>query len=125
MMKVFSRWLHFRWRQRLLLISVLAASILFNFFTPNTAAQSTTSGKDKRSAKVEARRQKALRIEMIDSYARWLSYEVGDIVTHDEVSVFKRLTTDDQREEFIQQFWERRNPELGSLENRFKQSFYL
>ncbi len=62
--------------------------------------------------------------EMINPYLWWVSCEVGYIITSQEKSVFKGLRTDDEREEFIEQFWERRNPEPGSLENIFKQNYY-
>ncbi|MDR3678303.1 MAG: GWxTD domain-containing protein [Acidobacteriota bacterium] len=65
-----------------------------------------------------------MRTEFINPYGMWLSFEVRDIITSEEVAVLKSLRTDDEREEFIQQFWERRNPEPGSLENKFKQDFY-
>jgi len=32
------------------------------------------------------------------------------IITGEERAAFKKLTTDDEREQFIENFWERRNP---------------
>ena len=54
----------------------------------------------------------------------WLNGEIVYIITDEERSIFKRLTTDEERDRFIEQFWQRRNPEPGSFENRFKQEFY-
>src|SRR5208282_443624 len=54
----------------------------------------------------------------------WLDEEVGYIITPEERAAFKHLRTDDEREQFIQQFWERRNPYPGSPENKFEEEYY-
>ena len=41
-----------------------------------------------------------------------------------ERAAFKKLSTDDEREQFIEQFWERRNPNPGNPENEFKEEYY-
>jgi GWxTD domain-containing protein len=102
---------------------LLLAILVLLVHIPSATPQSASPAKGNLT-KEELRRQKAVRNEFIDPYAEWLWFEVGDIVTAEEVSVFKRLTTDDERENFIAQFWERRNPEPGSLENKFKQNYY-
>jgi len=105
------------------LLPLLLAILVLLVYIPGAASQSAPPAKGQLT-KEELRRQKALRIEMIDPYAAWLRFEVGYIITDEEASVFKRLTTNAERENFIEQFWERRNPEPGSLENKFKQSYY-
>jgi GWxTD domain-containing protein len=57
-------------------------------------------------------------------YQRWLSEEVPYLVTIEERADFKKLNTDEEREQFIQQFWERRNPKPGSAENVFREEYY-
>ena len=57
-------------------------------------------------------------------YWRWLQEEVPYIVTDQERVAFKKLTTDDERESFIETFWERRNPNPSSPENEFKEEYY-
>ena len=74
--------------------------------------------------KEEKKRQKAIQKEMESPYKRWLSEEVPYIITDEERSAFKKLTTDDEREQFIEAFWERRNPNPGSPENEFKEEYY-
>lgn len=70
-------------------------------------------------------RQKRLIVKkMVDPYYSWLNGEVVYLITPSERAAFKHLTTDDEREQFIEQFWERRNPEPGSPENKFKQEYY-
>ena len=60
-----------------------------------------------------------------DEYKRWLDEEVQWIIIPDERQAFKRLSNDEERDEFIRQFWVRRNPNLDSAENKFKEEHYL
>lgn len=75
-------------------------------------------------SKEEKRRQKALRKEMESAYNKWIQQEVPYIITDEERSAFKKLTTDEEREQFVEQFWERRNPNPGSAENEFREEYY-
>ncbi len=58
------------------------------------------------------------------AYDRWLKEDVTYIITDTERAAFRALTTDEEREQFIQQFWERRNPTPGSAENPFQIEHY-
>jgi GWxTD domain-containing protein len=77
-----------------------------------------------KQSKAEKRRQKAIQKEMESPYKKWLSEEVPYIITGEERASFKKLTTDDEREQFIEAFWERRNPNPNSPENEFKEEYY-
>jgi GWxTD domain-containing protein len=57
-------------------------------------------------------------------WQKWLNEDVVYIIAYDEALAFQRLKTDEEREHFIEQFWERRNPTPGSAENRFKEEHY-
>jgi GWxTD domain-containing protein len=43
-------------------------------------------------------------------YVRWLNEDVVYIITDEERAAFQRLATDEEREKFIGQFWQRREP---------------
>lgn len=58
------------------------------------------------------------------SYSKWLNEEVVYIIDDAERAAFQKLTTDQERDHFIEQFWERRNPAPGSSANKFKQEHY-
>jgi GWxTD domain-containing protein len=75
-------------------------------------------------SKAEKRRQKAIQKEMEGAYKKWLEEEVPYIITNEERAAFKKLSTDDEKEQFIEGFWERRNPNPGSPENEFKEEYY-
>jgi GWxTD domain-containing protein len=59
-----------------------------------------------------------------ERYKKWLKEEVVWIVTDRERKEFRNLTSDQQRDEYIAAFWERRNPTPGSAHNSFKQEHY-
>ena len=57
-------------------------------------------------------------------YQKWLDEEVVYLISADERRAFLRLTTDDERQQFIEQFWLRRDPTPGTEENEFKEEMY-
>ena len=91
---------------------------------PLNGGQQDDKESSNKVSKAEKRRQKALRQEMETPYKKWLSEEVPYIITNEERAAFKKLSTDDEREAFIENFWERRNPNPGSPENEFKEEYY-
>jgi GWxTD domain-containing protein len=80
--------------------------------------------KKEKADKAERRRQKEAQKENESAYKNWISQEVPYIITDEEKKSFKNLTTDDEKEQFIEAFWERRNPNPGSPENEFKEEYY-
>jgi len=58
------------------------------------------------------------------SYKEWLERDVAYFITKEERTAFLKLATDDARDQFIQNFWELRNPTPGSAENKFKDDVY-
>lgn len=59
-----------------------------------------------------------------EKYRRWLNEEVVYIISEEERKAFLRLPSDDAREEFIQEFWEARNPVRGTGRNPVKEEHY-
>jgi GWxTD domain-containing protein len=59
-----------------------------------------------------------------DRYAKWLSEDVVYIIDDAERGTFQSLTSDAERDKFIEQFWERRNPTAGAANNAFKTEHY-
>lgn len=57
-------------------------------------------------------------------YHKWLNEDVRWIITDQERHDFMKLATDDQRDQFVVDFWERRNPTPGSKTNAFKEEHY-
>lgn len=57
-------------------------------------------------------------------YKRWLDNDVAYIITSEEKKAFKALTTDDERENFIENFWRRRDPNPDTEENEYREEYY-
>ena len=57
-------------------------------------------------------------------YRKWLNEDVAYIITDQERAAFKTLQTDDEHEQFITDFWKRRDPTPGTPENEFKEEHY-
>jgi len=71
-----------------------------------------------------AAKRKGFVQETYPSYQKWLDEDVRYIITDQERADFKKLTTDDKRDKFVEAFWERRNPTPKSSENPFKEEHY-
>ena len=78
----------------------------------------------KLTAKQERRRIEKLRKELRGPFKRWLDEDVRYIITGDERKVFVQLSTDEERENFIESFWMRRDPTPDSMENEYKEEHY-
>jgi GWxTD domain-containing protein len=66
----------------------------------------------------------AQRQKLEKSYKDWLEHDVVYLITNEERDAFLKLTSDDARDKFIQQFWAIRNPNPGSPENTYKDEIY-
>ena len=56
-------------------------------------------------------------------YSKWLNEDVAYIIDQAERTAFLGLTTNEERDKFVEQFWERRNPTPGAP-NKFKEEHY-
>ena len=54
----------------------------------------------------------------------WLECDVVYIITDAERNAFLNLHTNDAREAFISEFWDRRSPDPGAAENAFKEEHF-
>jgi len=62
--------------------------------------------------------------EFANPYEKWINQEVVYIVTDEERASFLALATDLARDNFIEQFWLKRDPKPGTAVNEFKQEHY-
>jgi GWxTD domain-containing protein len=76
------------------------------------------------SEKEQRKRNEKLRKELETPYKKWLDEDVAYIITDEERAAFKRLQTDEEREQFIEQFWLRRDPTPDTVENEYKEEHY-
>ena len=76
------------------------------------------------SEKELRKREEKLRKELMTPYRKWLNEDVAYIITDEERKAFSRLANDEEREQFIEQFWLRRDPTPDSVENEYKEEHY-
>lgn len=57
-------------------------------------------------------------------YKKWLDNDVAYIITDQEKKAFKALATDEERENFIENFWRRRDPNPDTEENEYREEYY-
>lgn len=71
-----------------------------------------------------AKKQKALERELAGPWKKWMNEDVTYIITDEERQAFKRLKTDEERQQFVEQFWLRRDPTPDTEENEYKEEHY-
>ncbi len=99
-----------------------------------TDAPATESSKDKSgqvdplkrplNEKEKKANEKRFKQEVSGSYKKWLDQDVAWIITDEERSAFKQLSNDEERDQFIEAFWQRRDPTPDTIENEFKEEHY-
>jgi GWxTD domain-containing protein len=79
----------------------------------------------KKTEKQQAEKKKAADKEKLKSvYKRWIDEDVRWIITDEERKVFNNLKNDDEREQFIEQFWFRRDPDPDTDVNEYREEYY-
>src|ERR1700751_4271796 len=76
------------------------------------------------SRKEQKKRDKKTLRELGNGQRRWLQEDVLYIITKEEREAFLRLSTNEERDQFIETFFDRRNPAPESGENTFKEEHY-
>ena len=89
---------------------------------PNEPARETIA--KPMSEREKKKREDKLRKELEGPFKKWLNEDVFYIITDEERASFRRLTTDEERESFIESFWLRRDPSPDTQENEFKEEHY-
>jgi GWxTD domain-containing protein len=111
---------------------VLAGVLALGFTAVSRAQDKDSKGSEsqtdplKRSIPEKQRKAnaKALKIELSKTYKKWLDEDVRWIITDEEKSAFMQLSNDEERDQFIEAFWQRRDPTPDTEENEFKEEHY-
>ena len=98
----------------------------------NQAASDSSQGQGqeadplKRSITEKQKKQnaKSLKQELSKTYKKWMDEDVRWIITDEERAAFKQLSNDEERDQFIEAFWQRRDPTPDTVENEFKEEHY-
>lgn len=117
------------------LVGITVASLV-TFPLPAQNSSSSSSGDSSSSTsapetvakpltkKQIAKKQKQLEKELMGPWKKWLNEDVVYIITDEEKQAFKRLKTDEERQQFVEAFWQRRDPTPDTEENEYKEEHY-
>jgi len=75
-------------------------------------------------AKRKKQQMKDFSKEIKGSYKKWLEEDVVWIISDEERAAFKQLSNDEERDNFIEAFWQRRDPTPDTEENEYKEEHY-
>src|SRR5713101_7123396 len=101
-------------------ISLSAVSLLRAQDAPKTDKDKQATEKAQEKKKSDRKLLK----ELATPYKKWLDEDVKYIITDEERKAFLQLATNEEREQFIEQFWLRRDPTPDTVENEFKEEHY-
>src|SRR6267143_1513862 len=121
-------------------VSVLAGVMVLGFTAVGLAQDKDAKGSEDKGAAAQGSQidplkrpvpekqrkanAKALKIELSKTYRKWLDEDVRWIITDEEKSAFMQLSNDEERDQFIEAFWQRRDPTPDTEENEFKEEHY-
>ena len=93
---------------------------------PAKAADDQSGDPLKRPIEEKRRKQnaKSFKRELRGDHKTWLDQDVRWIISDDERKAFMQLSNDEERDQFIEAFWQRRNPNPDSEDNEFKEEHY-
>jgi GWxTD domain-containing protein len=100
----------------------------FSLFSASASGQGDSSTQTKQQPaqdqKQKKKSERKLMKELDTPYRKWLDEDVLYIITGEEKTAFLQLATNEEREQFIEQFWLRRSPTPDSPENTFREEHY-
>jgi len=112
-------------RHPALRLAILAFSTIFaSVYAVSAQAIPAPSPQPKQSERQRKKQQKKAKDELSFEFDRFLEEDGKYLLTPDEVAAFRRLGTNEEREQFIENFWRRRNPDPESSTNSFKEEHY-
>src|SRR5258708_7353850 len=89
------------------------------------AAEVQSDGQQDPLKRPRKKDDKAANIEKLGGvYKKWLDEDVRWIITDEELSAFKKLANNSERDIFIEGFWQRRDPTPDTAENEYKEEHY-
>src|SRR5712691_3990946 len=109
---------------RTLFVSIFLMVIAIPSVSAEPAQDPGTAPVPKKLDKETKRRMKKTLKELDSSYRQWLTEDVTYIISPEERNAFLQLDTNEEREQFIEQFWLRRSSNLDLPENDFKEEHY-
>ena len=79
---------------------------------------------DKKDPNDPTKNTRNVKKEVNDVYKKWKNNDVAYIITPEEKKAFDALKSDEERENFIENFWRRRDPNPDTEENEYRDQYY-
>src|SRR5262245_17525265 len=110
---------------RRIALFLIFALALFSFALSSFGAFAQDEKQDKKNEDRRKEKAKKSQEEKVKSvYKRWKDEDVRWIITDEERKIFDSLKTDDEREQFIEGFWYRRDPDPDTDVNEYREEYY-
>jgi GWxTD domain-containing protein len=109
---------------RTLLLSILPIAVAITSVSAQQAQDPGTLPTPQKLDKETKRKMKRTLKELDSAYRQWLTEDVTYIISPEERNAFLQLDTNEEREQFIEQFWLRRSSNPDLPENDFKEEHY-
>jgi GWxTD domain-containing protein len=104
------------------------ATLAALFVTPSATFAQEQKKREKKDAQSQQgdvmSRERTRKQEVKKVYKDWLEQDVAYIIRPEERAAFKKLQTDEEREQFIESFWRKRDPDPDTDENEYKDEYY-
>ncbi|HLH07981.1 MAG TPA: GWxTD domain-containing protein [Terriglobales bacterium] len=110
-----------------LLCSLIGSSAMYARAQDKSGNQQQTSSQksdQKQDTSKKKINEKQVLKELATPYKKWLNEDVAYIITDAERKAFLGLQTNEERENFIEEFWQRRNPDPDSTDNPVREEHY-
>src|SRR5215467_3393421 len=105
-------------------IFITLTSLLVLTTSSLSIAQKKNDSKKEDARKADAAKRSREQENASRVFKKWLDEDVAYVITNEERAAYKALKTDEEREQFIEQFWLRRDPTPDTVENEFKEDHY-
>ena len=95
----------------------IAILVVLLVLVPAALAQPKSAGSDPQS------KPRKIRPESAKAFIQWID-DVAPIIRPDELKAWNKLKTDEEREQFIGEFWHLRDPDPDTEENEYREAYY-
>src|SRR5256885_15748 len=112
------------WAARTTVFSFLSFAVLAPALLAQDARDPNPPPVPQKMDKEQKRKMKKTLKELDTPYEQWLNEDVVYIISPEERTSFLQLDTNEEREQFIEQFWLRRSSNPDLPENDFKEEHY-
>jgi GWxTD domain-containing protein len=105
-----------------LIFALSLSSFALSSFGAFAQDEKQDNKQDNKKNKEKAKKSQEEKVKSV--YKRWKDEDVRWIITDEERKIFDSLKTDDEREQFIEGFWYRRDPDPDTDVNEYREEYY-